>query len=400
MLLLKNQILPKILLRRTKVQCADSLALPPRTLILRKDQFDKNEADFYEALYTQSQASFGSYVESGTLLNNYAHIFDLLIRLRQAVCHPYLVVYSATAAAGGRPALVDARPASAANREAEEAGALAGSATKSDASGSESACQLCHDELEDEIKSSCGHSFCRLCLMEYVESAASDAQARCPIVSCKQLLTFDLSRADDDATPVKPAKKKAQSHKKSSIINRIKVDSFTSSTKIEALREEISRMIERDPGAKCLVFSQFTSMLQLIAFRLESVGIKLVKLEGSMTLAQRDAAINTFTNDADTRVFLMSLKAGGVALNLTVASHVFLIDPWWNPAVESQAMDRIHRLGQYKPITVVRFIIAGTIEERILKLQEKKALVFEGTVGRDLAALARLTEDDLKFLFH
>jgi DNA repair protein RAD16 len=70
-----------------------------------------------------------------------------------------------------------------------------------------------------------------------------------------------------------------------------------------------------------------------------------------------------------------------------------------NPAVESQAMDRIHRLGQYKPVTVVRFIIAGTIEERILKLQEKKALVFEGTVGRDLAALARLTEDDLHFLF-
>ncbi|GFH18644.1 hypothetical protein V8C86DRAFT_3013167 [Haematococcus lacustris] len=95
----------------------------------------------------------------------------------------------------------------------------------------------------------------------------------------------------------------------------------------------------------------------------------------------------------------MSLKAGGVALNLTAASHVMLMDPWWNPATEAQAMDRIHRLGQYKPITVVRFVIAGTIEERILKLQEKKQLVFEGTVGRDTAALARLTEDDLRFLF-
>eukprot|EP00798_Chlamydomonas_sp_ICE-L_P014744 gene14744-20792_t len=116
-----------------------------------------------------------------------------------------------------------------------------------------------------------------------------------------------------------------------------------------------------------------------------------------MSLEMRDKMISAFTLDPDVKVFLMSLKAGGVALNLTVASHVFLMDPWWNPAVEQQ--DRIHRLGQYKPVTVVRLVIHGTIEERILKLQEKKQLVFEGTVGRDMEALGRLTEDDLRFLF-
>jgi DNA repair protein RAD16 len=99
MLILKNQILPRILLRRTKLQCADDLALPPRRRVLRRDVFDEREADFYEALYTQSQATFSNYIQSGTVLNNYAHIFDLLIRLRQAVNHPYLVVYSAS---GGR----------------------------------------------------------------------------------------------------------------------------------------------------------------------------------------------------------------------------------------------------------------------------------------------------------
>eukprot|EP00955_Chlamydomonas_euryale_P059471 357392-Chlamydomonas_euryale.AAC.43 len=118
-----------------------------------------------------------------------------------------------------------------------------------------------------------------------------------------------------------------------------------------------------------------------------------------MTLDMRNHMIKQFTEDPDVSVFLMSLKAGGVALNLTVASHVMMMDPWWNPAVEQQAMDRIHRLGQFKPITIVRFIIGGTIEERILKLQEKKQLVFEGTVGRDMEALGRLTEDDLRFLF-
>ncbi|PNH00737.1 ATP-dependent helicase rhp16, partial [Tetrabaena socialis] len=167
----------------------------------------------------------------------------------------------------------------------------------------------------------------------------------------------------------------------------------------KALREELGRMVAADPSSKAIVFSQFTSMLDLCHFRLEQSGIRCVRLEGSMAIEMRERMIGSFTNDPDVRVFLMSLKAGGVALNLTAASHVMLMDPWWNPAVEQQAQDRIHRLGQYKPITVVRFIIAGTIEERILKLQEKKQLVFEGTVGRDVEALGRLTEDDLRFLF-
>ena len=118
-----------------------------------------------------------------------------------------------------------------------------------------------------------------------------------------------------------------------------------------------------------------------------------------MSLERRNKTIAAFNEDADVTCFLMSLKAGGVALNLTVASHVMLLDPWWNPAVEQQAQDRIHRLGQYKPISVTRFIVAGTIEERILKLQEKKQLVFEGTVGKDAEALGKLSVDDLRFLF-
>ncbi|KAK4354101.1 hypothetical protein RND71_026295 [Anisodus tanguticus] len=144
------------------------------------------------------------------------------------------------------------------------------------------------------------------------------------------------------------------------------------------VREEIRFMVERDGSAKAIVFSQFTSFLDLIHYSLQKSGISCVQLDGSMTMAARDSAITRFTEDPDCRIFLMSLKAGGVALNLTVASHVFLMDPWWNPAVERQVQDRIHRIGQYKPIRIVRFVIENTIEERILKLQEKKELVFEG----------------------
>uniref|UniRef100_A0A804U804 Helicase C-terminal domain-containing protein n=1 Tax=Zea mays TaxID=4577 RepID=A0A804U804_MAIZE len=112
-----------------------------------------------------------------------------------------------------------------------------------------------------------------------------------------------------------------------------------------------------------------------------------------MNITEKGRAIDIFTHDADYRVFLMSLKAGGVTLNLTVASHVFLMDPWWNPEVENPAHDRIHRIGQS-----TRFVIKGTVEERILQLQQKKQLVFEGTVGDSPDAMSKLTEADLKFL--
>lgn len=96
----------------------------------------------------------------------------------------------------------------------------------------------------------------------------------------------------------------------------------------------------------------------------------------------------------------LSLLLIGVALNLTVASYCFVLDPWWNPAVEFQAIDRIYRLGQFKCIRVIRFIIHNTIEERILQLQEKKYLLFQSTVGMDQDSLSRLSVGDLKFLFH
>merc|ERR1719276_444712 len=108
-----------------------------------------------------------------------------------------------------------------------------------------------------------------------------------------------------------------------------------------------------------------------------------------MDIKSRDTVLKNFREDPNVRVLLMSLKAGGVAL----------MDPWWNPAAELQAIDRTHRLGQYRPIRAVRFIAENTVEERILQLQEKKRLVFDGTVGRDAGSLKMLSVDDMKALF-
>lgn len=126
-------------------------------------------------------------------------------------------------------------------------------------------------------------------------------------------------------------------------------------------------------------------MLDLIRWRLHSdpflseVGLGVRSLHGGMDVKARDSTLKDFREDPQCRVLLMSLKAGGVALNLTVADHIFLMDPWWNPSAENQAIDRTHRFGQYRPIKAIRFIAEDTVEERILQLQEKKRLVFDGT---------------------
>ncbi|XWS69857.1 hypothetical protein CRYUN_Cryun04dG0214100 [Craigia yunnanensis] len=368
MILLKHKILKNIILRRTKKGRAADLALPPRIISLRRDTMDIKETDYYESLYSESQAQFNTYVQAGTVMNNYAHIFDLLTRLRQAVDHPYLVVYSSTAAQ------------------------RAGSIVNSDQNNDEQVCAICHDPAEDPVVTACAHVFCKACLIDF---SASLGQVSCP--SCSGLLTVDLTKNTDAGG--QSSRTTLKGFKSSSILNRIQLNDFQTSTKIEALREEIRFMVERDGSAKGIVFSQFTSFLDLINYSLHKSSINCVQLVGSMSMAARDAAIKRFTEDPDCKIFLMSLKAGGVALNLTVASHVFLMDPWWNPAVERQAQDRIHRIGQCKPIRIVRFVIENTIEERILKLQEKKELVFEGTVGGSAEALGKLTEADMRFLF-
>ncbi|KAJ0054048.1 hypothetical protein Pint_02015 [Pistacia integerrima] len=366
MILLKHKILKNIVLRRTKKGRAADLALPPRVVSLRRDSLDIREADYYESLYSESQAQFNTYVQAGTVMNNYAHIFDLLTRLRQAVDHPYLVVYSRTATLKG--------------------------GSEADTEPVKKICGVCHDLADDPVVTSCAHAFCKACLFD---PSASKFRTKCPTCSIPLTVDFITNDSAGDCT----SKTTIKGFKSSSILNRIQLDDFQTSTKIEALREEIRFMVERDGSAKGIVFSQFTSFLDLINYALYKSGIGCVQLVGSMSIDARDAAIKKFTEDPDCRIFLMSLKAGGVALNLTVASHVFLMDPWWNPAVERQAQDRIHRIGQYKPIRIVRFVIENTIEERVLKLQEKKELVFEGTVGGSADALGKLTEADMRFLF-
>jgi len=132
---------------------------------------------------------------------------------------------------------------------------------------------------------------------------------------------------------------------------------------------------------------------------MKSAGISCVIFRGGMSMQAREDALAAFNNDPNLKVILISLKAGGEGLNLQVANHVFLLDPWWNPACEMQAIQRAHRIGQTKAVKAVRFITADTIEEKIIKLQEKKQLVFDASIDGSAASLGKLTEQDLRFLF-
>jgi len=144
------------------------------------------------------------------------------------------------------------------------------------------------------------------------------------------------------------------------------------------------------------VFSQFTGMLALIAAALEKASIAYVLLTGDTT--DRATPVKSFQN-GEVPVFLISLKAGGVGLNLTAADTVIHYDPWWNPAAENQATDRAHRLGQDKPVFVYKLITAGSIEEKIVALQEKKAALAAGILSEDGAASVKFSADDLEALF-
>lgn len=168
------------------------------------------------------------------------------------------------------------------------------------------------------------------------------------------------------------------------------------SCKIIELMEHI---MEKTTGHKLLVFSAFTGMLGLIRSGLEKQGIAYAYLDGKTKLNQRKAAVKSFQENKDCRVFLISLKAGGTGLNLTAADYVYLVDPWWNPAVENQAIDRCYRIGQDKHVMAYRMICKDTLEEKILEIQDIKRKLAGELIPNDEGILKSLGKDDLLKLF-
>ncbi|ORY46468.1 hypothetical protein BCR33DRAFT_753524 [Rhizoclosmatium globosum] len=306
-------LLDRIMLRRTKIERADDLGLPPRVIVVRRDVFNQAEEELYASLYDNSKR-----------------------QMRLAVNHPLLVTTKLD--------------------------------MKANLANESLVCGLCQNK--------CKHVFCREDVREYMLGCPEGQQCNCPV--CFKVLSIDLSQQEFEG------KGKEKDAVKTSIVNYIDMSKWRSSTKIEALVEELTIMQREDATMKSIVFSQFVAFLDLIHWRLSRAGFNCVKLDGRMTPQAREAVISSFMTDPNVTISC-------VALNLTEASRVFILDPWWNPAVEDQAFDRIHRLGQHRPIRITRLIIENSIESRILQLQEKRKCYMD--------ALAKLSEEDLAFLF-
>ncbi|KAG8961769.1 DNA repair protein rad16 [Tulasnella sp. 419] len=328
-------LLDRMMLRRTKLERADDLGLPPRTVIVRRDYFSPEEKELYLSLFSDAKRQFSTYVDAGTLLNNYSNIFSLITRMRQMACHPDLVLKS--------------------RRNQQFSADIVEAAV----------CRLCSDVAEDAIQSKCHHVFDRECIKQYLNTSI-ERVPECPV--CHVPLSIDLE------APAMEQDDEVVNKTRQGILGRLNFDGWRSSSKIEALVEELSNLRRDDRTTKSIVFSQFVNFLDLIAWRLQRAGFVICRLEGTMSPQARDATIKHFMNNVEVTVFLVSLKAGGVALNLVEASRVYLMDSWWNPAVEYQAMDRIH-------------------------LQEKKSAMVDATLSSDDSAMGRLTPEDLGFLF-
>ncbi|PSR90765.1 nucleotide exicision repair protein [Coniella lustricola] len=341
----------RIMLRRLKKDHTNAMELPVKEVFVDRQFFGEAENDLANSIMTNGQRNFDTYVAQGVLLNNYANIFGLIMQMRQVADHPDLILKKH--ATGGQNILQ---------------------------------CNICDEPAEEAIRSRCKHDFCRACAQAYLNS---QDQPDCP--RCHIPLSIDLEQPaiEQDEELVK----------KSSIINRIKMENWTSSSKIELLVRELHKLRSDKATHKSIIFSQFTTMLQLIEWRLRRAGITTVMLDGSMTPAQRAASIDHFMKNVEVECFLVSLKAGGVALNLTEASHVFIVDPWWNPAAEWQSADRCHRIGQTRPCTITRLCIEDSVESRMVLLQEKKTSMINSTINSDDAAMESLSPEDLQFLF-
>ena len=450
-------ILQTILLRRTKTQKINNVpivSLPPRIMKIRKIPFMVEEEDFYKALWDKAKTKFNKYVQVGTVLHNYAHILELLLRLRQACDHPSLVVTSRSKSSKDVNKIISKYLEDSENGNISEQ--LQELITK--VSFNDSECLICLEIMENPVITPCAHHFCKSCIERELANSSTTNSSKCPVcnqpLTSKQIIPIPkksklLSAANNvetvSAIPSTPA---AEDLLLSSsfldfsaatplslegsttnllthlpptplpVINHLppapvaqpevnqpppqqeaKKKEWSTSSKIEALLQELITFWKTDPSMKSIVFSQWTSMLDLIEEPFNRMGIRFVRLDGSMSQNNREISVNDFNSNPAVKVFLISMKAGGLGLNLVAASTVFLLDPWWNPATEHQAIDRVHRLGQRKPVIVTRFIISGTIEERILELQDKKKRLVQGALGRQSKELREIRLEELRLLF-
>ncbi|KAJ5665096.1 uncharacterized protein N7477_007544 [Penicillium maclennaniae] len=338
--LLLEALMGTICLRRRKDMEFINLRLPTMTSRVLRIKFQPHELEKYNAL--QSEAK-GALMQFKDKQGEYSHLLEVLLRLRQVCDHWALCKDRVDKLMGDleKHKVVPLTP--------ENVKALQDMLQIQ--IESQELCAICLDNFDDPVITACAHAYCRGCVEQVIER-----QHKCP-----------LCRADikDTSSLVSPAVDMGESP------DTAVADPNNPSSKIEALMKVLTAQGQA-PGTKTVVFSQWTSFLDLVEPHLEKSHIKFVRIDGKMQSVKRDNSINMFSNEPSCTVLLASLSVCSVGLNLVAANQAILADSWWAPAIEDQALDRVYRLGQKRETTMWRLVIEDSIEERVLDIQKRK----------------------------
>ena len=454
-------LLKSIMLRRTKESLIDGhpiITIPPKRVERTEVVFSEDEEQFYTALQDRAALTFNRYMDRGTVQSNYTSMLVLLLRLRQACCHPHLIRG------------LDVQPATegiAEDKLLDHARQLRGDvvARLKEQDGFE--CPICFDGTNNPtILVPCGHTTCAECFAKLfdpsklIRAGDDGGKARCHTCRaeltagkitdyahfCKIFLPDAVADEDDGSSDCdsesdsddldgfvvrddedddsasgsrrrsKKAKGKAPAKKRRTLaqlkqearrskaakrkyLNRLR-RRWETSAKIERTLALLAEIERNDPTEKTIIFSQFTSLLDLVEVPLVERGTRYTRLDGTMSPNDRASAVHDFMEDEQVKVMLVSLKAGNAGLNLTRASRIILLDPFWNPFIEDQAVDRAHRIMQQRNVTVHRVLVPNTIEDRIQTLQSNKRELVSAALDENASAnLSRLSIRDLMYLF-
>lgn len=362
--------------------------LTPKTVTNRSVPFSAEEKDFYDAVYRNAAVKLDVVVRRGTALGAYSTAFEMLIPCRQCCLHPYLVV-----AAMVRKAKNQGMPLSellaAANTGAEPAGqddmqqfvaslkrklrvqsefAASVLADVTDLSLSSKECMVCLDTITKPAVLPCAHAFCFDCIV----NALKCTHNKCPL--CKQSARPSEITVIPENLRSTPAQGPA--------LDAIDVQNYRTwydSSKVKAILAIIQQ--EAAPDEKIVVFSYFVSFLEYLGAVLDREKITYTKLTGSMSMKARERALSTFHSKPAPRVLLASIAACGVGVNMTRASRCIIADMGWNPAVEEQAMNRVHRIGQTRPVFIDRLVVPETVDQDIQTMQDMKRALTELCIG-------------------
>ncbi|EMD87915.1 hypothetical protein COCC4DRAFT_73662 [Bipolaris maydis ATCC 48331] len=395
-------VLEPLVLRRTKdMKTPDGKALvplPPRTIEVEKIVLSQDERDVYDHIYMRAKSVFSANAEAGTLMKSYTTIFAQILRLRQSCCHPVLTRKAnivadeedASLASDLANGLADDMDLSNLIERFEAEGdqdvsRFGANVLKQIQDENEAECPICCEEpMNEQAVTGCWHSACKECLLNYIAHQRDKNEIpRC--FNCREPINardvFEVIRHDhiaEDNEPnhaFRPTDAPQLTSTQAAPRISLRRVGLTGSAKTQALIGHLKRTRKEEKNAKTVVFSQFTSFLDLIEPALARDHIPFLRFDGSITQKARAQILAEFTTSPKPYVLLLSLRAGGVGLNLTCASKVFMMDPWWSFAVEAQAIDRVHRMGQEREVKVVRFCVEGSIEEKMLRIQERKKFI-------------------------